>query len=195
MADGLTEAVLKHAGSCGLPGQCIQEETMDIAQIVTSQYFAALTMLEEAIVKCPDDLWNTPEPPNPFYQIAYHALFYCHLYIQMTSTDFTVWDKHIEGHESFGLPGHPGAPAPKGGDPYAQEDVLEYLTFCRNQVKTIAPTLDWETESGFEWLPFGKLELQFYSIRHIQGHAGELAERLSAMRGIEVGWTGMGSTD
>ena len=45
-------------------------------------------------------------------------------------------------------------------------------------------------ESGFSWLPFGKLELQFYSIRHVQHHTGELCERLGTTGDIEVGWVG-----
>jgi len=31
------------------------------------------------------------------------------------------------------------------------------------------------TGSGFDWLPFDKLELQFYNIRHIMQHTGESA--------------------
>ena len=66
------------------------------------------------------------------------------------------------------------------------------MDFCRKQIETIASTLDYDAESGFPWLPFGKLELQFYSIRHVQSHAGELAERLSAMHGIDIDWVGTG---
>jgi hypothetical protein len=168
---------------------------MDNAQVIISQYHASLAMLEDAVVKCPDALWDAPKPPNRFYQIAYHALFYTHLYLQPTHDDFKLWENHIEGHQSFGQPGYPDASEPPGGDPYTKDDILEYLEFCRNEVNRIVPTLDFQSESGFDWLPFGKLELQFYSIRHIQLHVGELAERLSASQGIEVGWVGMGSTD
>ena len=51
-------------------------------------------------------------------------------------------------------------------------------------------SLDLEAESGFYWLPFDKLELQIYNIRHIQQHTGELCERLGARGDIEVGWVG-----
>jgi hypothetical protein len=37
----------------------------------------------------------------------------------------------------------------------------------------------------------GKLELQFYTIRHLQQHTGELCERLGTEAGIEIGWVGM----
>ena len=52
--------------------------------------------------------------------------------------------------------------------------------------------MDLEAEAGFYWLPFDKLELQIYNIRHIHQHTGELCERLGAQGGIEVGWVGMG---
>ncbi|KPV49022.1 hypothetical protein SE17_34945, partial [Kouleothrix aurantiaca] len=46
--------------------------------------------------------------------------------------------------------------------------------FVRQQV----PALALDAPSGFSWLPLTKFELQIYSIRHIQQHAGELMERL-----------------
>jgi hypothetical protein len=51
--------------------------------------------------------------------------------------------------------------------------------------------LDLEAESGFNWLPFDKLELQIYNIRHIQQHTGELYERLGTSGSIELSWVGM----
>jgi hypothetical protein len=51
--------------------------------------------------------------------------------------------------------------------------------------------LDLEAESGFFWLPFDKLELQFYNIRHVQQHTGELSERLGSQGDTEVRWVGM----
>lgn len=49
--------------------------------------------------------------------------------------------------------------------------------------------MDMDAPSGFHWPPFGKLELQFYSLRHLMLHIGELAERLGA-QGIDVEWRG-----
>jgi hypothetical protein len=48
-----------------------------------------------------------------------------------------------------------------------------------------------EAESGFYWLPFDKLELQFYNIRYLQQHTGELCERLGAHGELQVQWVGM----
>lgn len=66
--------------------------------------------------------------------------------------------------------------------------VLEYLAFCQRQVAEQVPQLNLEAASGFDWLPFGKLELQFYTIRHIQQHTGELMERLNARTDVGIDW-------
>jgi hypothetical protein len=44
--------------------------------------------------------------------------------------------------------------------------------------------------SGFYWIPMNKLELQFYNIRHLQHHTGELCERLGKTGAVEIGWIG-----
>ncbi len=80
---------------------------------------------------------------------------------------------------------------PDIGEPYSKEDILEYLEVCRKAVKERVASLDLEAASGFHWLPFNKLELQFYNIRHIQHHAGQLIDRLRNHDGIGVGWVGM----
>ena len=75
--------------------------------------------------------------------------------------------------------------------PFSKEEVLEYLEYFREQVSTVVPALDLESgDSGFYWLPFNKLELQFYNIRHLQQHTGELCERLGSDVGINVNWVG-----
>ena len=55
---------------------------MTTRQVIQSQYRAALDMIGEAIAKCSDTLWEDPAYTNRFWHIAYHALFYTHLYLQ-----------------------------------------------------------------------------------------------------------------
>lgn len=69
--------------------------------------------------------------------------------------------------------------------------MLSYLADCLEQVEIQVDAMDLTAESGFDWLPFNKLELQFYNIRHVQQHTGELSERLGAHGEVEVGWVGM----
>jgi len=81
--------------------------------------------------------------------------------------------------------------AAQDSDPYSKADLLAYLDLCYGQADLQTASLNIEVESDFCWLPFDKLELQFYNIHHIQHHTGELCERLGAHGEIEVGWVGM----
>ena len=163
---------------------------MNIKTAVISQYLATLEMLKQAIVECPDSLWDDPTYENRFWHVAYHALFYTHLYLQPTLEDFVPWDKHNDAHSSLG-----GSTSTEEQETqqmaYSKTEVLEYLALCQSAVEDGVPDLDLDAASGFHWLPFGKLELQFYNIRHLQHHAGELYERLGTRAGITVHWVAM----
>jgi hypothetical protein len=146
---------------------------MDAFKAIQSQYLAALEMLKQVIVKCPETLWDAPGNQEKFWKKSYHALFYAHLYLQKAEKDFVPWEKHRD---------------PDGEVPFTKDEVLAYLSFVQNQVLACVPATDLEAESGFYWLPFNKLELQLYNIRHIQHHTGELYERLGTNENIELGW-------
>lgn len=158
---------------------------MNIKEVIISQYHASLEMLKEAIIKCPESLWDEPEARNKFWHVSYHALFYTHLYLQKSEAHFKPWPKHREDYESM-----EPLPDPPGREPYSKAEILDYLQFCQQEVETAVAALDLEQESGFYWLPFNKLELQLYNIRHVQQHAGELSERLGTQANIEVDWVG-----
>jgi hypothetical protein len=164
---------------------------MKHSSVIVSQYLAALEMLKETIVQCPDSIWDDPNDKTKVWQIAYHALFYTHLYLQETEEAFTPWSKHRQGVHSLGQVPKQQDSAPETVEPYEKETVLEYLAFCQQQVAEIVPQLNLEAASGFHWLPFGKFELQFYTIRHIQQHTGELMERLGTRADLELPWVGM----
>jgi hypothetical protein len=151
-------------------------------------------MLNQAITQCPEDLWADTKFNNQFWQIAYHALFYAHLYLQPTEEDFIPWQKHNENYHSF------EALSSASTDEstvlvYKKDEVLEYLEVCRQEVDTQVAGLNLEAESGFPWIPFTKQELQFYNIRHLQHHTGELCERLGTLANIDIKWVGMMKRD
>jgi len=149
---------------------------MDTGKIIRSQYLAALEMLKQVIVKCPEALWGAPGDENSCWIKAYHSLFYTHLYLQKEEADFKPWHKqHAEGD----------------GTPYTRAEILEYLAFTQQVIQQQTAQLDLEAPSGFHWIPFNKLELQFYNIRHIQQHAGELFERLGSNAKIELDWVSL----
>jgi hypothetical protein len=143
-------------------------------------------MLKQAIEECPESLWSGPEYNNEFWHIAYHVLFYTHLYLQPSEEDFIPWEKHQDRNRILSSSGEESDTA----EPYSKDEILEYLALCHHQVEEQVTALDLTAESGFYWLPFDKLELQFYNIRHLQQHTGELCERLGAYGDIEVAWVG-----
>jgi len=159
--------------------------------MLISQYQATLAMLEAAIRRCPADLWIDPQAKDQFWQIAYHALFFTHLYLQESEAAFQPWPKHRPDYEQLGPIRWDNNRLPVIGAPYTQADVLEYLAFCRSEVEANLRHTDFAAPSGFAWLPFTKLELQVYVIRHVQQHIGELAARLSG-RSIEIRWIEQG---
>ncbi|MBN1517409.1 DinB family protein [Candidatus Sumerlaeota bacterium] len=164
---------------------------MDDKAVIQSQYYAALKMLEAAIRQCPDALWSDPECKNRFWHIAYHKLFCTHLYLQASEKEFTAWEKHRKEYEFLGPLPWPPHKEPDIGEPYTKDEMLEFVEFCQAEVERNVSALNLEAESGFFWLPFGKLELQFYNIRHVQHHAGQLIDRLRNKESIGVDWAGM----
>jgi hypothetical protein len=163
---------------------------MSVVKAFRSQYFSSLEMLRDAIDRCPPALWNDPEAKNRFWHVAYHALFYTHLYLQESEQSFVAWTGHRQNQQFLGpLPWPPHA-EPEIGEPYTREELLDYAALCRKEVETRLSGLDLEAASGFSWIPFNKTELQMYNIRHLQHHTGQLIDRLRTRGGIQVNWVG-----
>jgi hypothetical protein len=157
---------------------------MAVKESIKSQYHAALAMLTQAIEKCPDAMWVDTDYVNPFWRVAYHTIIYTTFYLSPTEGDFIPWEGHKDGMQ---LSGDDALEA----DPYSKADLLAFLDLCCKQVDIQVESLDIAAGSGFDWLPFDKMELQLYNIRHIQQHTGELCERLGAQGEIQVDWVGM----
>ncbi len=160
---------------------------MNVHKTIESQYLAALEMLKLAVEQCSDLLWDDAAYKNRFWHMTFHTLFYVHLYLQPTEGDFVPWEKHRENARTLSESADKQAAMKR---PFTQAEILEYLAFVQQEVLNKVDKLDLEGESGFYWLPFSKLELQFYNIRHLQQHTGELCERLGGRGRVEVGWVG-----
>ena len=159
--------------------------------VIKSQYLATLAMLRQTIEKCPDNLWDAANQTNRFWHVAYHALFYTHLYLQISGDAFTPWEKHSGNLEILGATPWPPHTKPEIGEPFTKNEILDYLELCTNEVVVQTDKLVFDDPSGFEWLPFNKFELQLYNIRHLQHHVGELSDQLFTQAQIEVDWVGM----
>lgn len=166
-----------------------QAAAMTTKTVLLAQYNAALDMLAQTIDACPDAIWFDDEAPNRFWQVAFHALFYVHLYAQPTVEAFEPWEHYRLDYEMLGPPPWEPDKTLVFDQPYTKDEVLTYLAFCRNELARQIGALDLDAPSGFHWLPFNKLELQIYNIRHLQQHVGELSGRLLTA-GITINWVG-----
>ncbi len=182
----------------GISGISTQDR---LRPILKSQYHAALGMLRQGVERCPEDLWADTSPINPFWRIAYHALYFTHLYLQPKLESFKPWEHHQTGmHDLDDVPAEaellewlelPHRP-PRTGQAYTKEQILAYWALCDAMVDAWVDRLDLESaESGFSWYPIAKLEHQIVNIRHLQHHAAQLGDRLrNTTRETGVEWYG-----
>lgn len=165
-----------------------------VRSALKSQYHAALAMLQEAIDRCPADLWDDRTHGAAFWQVAYHTLFYAHMYLQPTLKDFQPWAEHQPDVQyPSALPGQPraGSTLPLVPQPYSKAQMLAFLNLCDGLVDSGLSALDLHsTESGFPWYSCTKLEHQIISLRHIQHHTAQLGDRLSRLQGHGLSWLG-----
>jgi len=159
---------------------------------IKSQYRASLAMFRQVVEKFPEALWADSDHKNPAWLLAYHVLFYTHLYIHPSEDAFVPWEKSRPEIQFMGPAPYPPHETPDFGEPYSQEAILEYANWFDAGIDSWVDSLNLDGPSGFGWLPMTKFELQFYTIRHFMQHIGELAERLWVEAEIETGWVGMG---
>lgn len=165
-----------------------------LATVLKSQYHAALAMLRDAIERCPDALWLDDAPKNAFWQVAYHALFFTHLYLGQDADSFEPWAEHQrdnQNEDGIGGTPDPASTLPLIPRPYSKEQVLRYWMICDQMIDGGVDALDLRRrDSGFHWYKVSKLEHQIINIRHIQHHTAQLSDRLRAAENVGVKWVG-----
>lgn len=164
---------------------------MDIKDALKGQYHGTLAMLRQTIADCPDAVWESGKHPRTFWRIAYHALFYTHLYLMVNEAAFVPWEKHrgnikvLWDDEKGQLP--PIEPS------YTQTELVEYLDFIDQHVNEWVDLIDLSSpDPGFSWYKIPKLEHQILNIRHLAGHMGQLSELLMNNGIDEVHWVSTG---
>ena len=156
--------------------------------IVSSQMHAAMKMLRSAIVACPDELWNREADHNPFWVLAYHTLFFAHLYLSPSEDAFEPWDREVQGHAAYGRSHLGDWTKLTSDDVFTKLDILAYCDHIDGCVAELVESTPFDAESGFHWLKFSRAEAHLYNLRHIQHHAGQLTDRLRQAAGIGSKW-------
>lgn len=166
--------------------------------ILTGQFQAALSMLNQCVRLCPPEHWEGKIANQSFQTIAYHTLFFVDFYLSPAEEEFRLRDLHRRGgDERFDKTPSVGLP---------QEDTAAYVEICRAK---LLEALASETAaslagpSGFStWfsaLQLSRGELHLYNIRHVQHHTGQMSAYLrrvdarlrdtTALRWVRTGWS------
>jgi hypothetical protein len=148
------------------------------------QFGAAIDMLENAMLACPDTLWqehlwgnhsNDPQSSEyaAIWSITHHTLFWLDLYLTGSREAFApphpyTWDEQ-------------GVKRTLPEQPYTREELHTYLVQLRQKCQTtIAGLTDEQARQPFTFpWPGGQvisfLELQFCTMRHVQEHTAQIS--------------------
>jgi enamine deaminase RidA (YjgF/YER057c/UK114 family) len=156
--------------------------------ILWAQFGAAIDMLDNALVACPDSLWrhrlwqvisaeptdySLPQELAEFWYLAYHTLFWSDLYLSGSAEGFAPPAPFtLEELDPAGV-----VPS----RPYTKDELRSYLAYARQKCHTAFSSLTDERARqpvDFPWAR-GKavsyVELQLYNMRHVQEHAAQLS--------------------
>jgi len=156
--------------------------------VITSQIRASLAMLRSTIDACPDELWTREEDKNPTWALAYHTVYFAHLYLSPSLEEFIPFERKVEGRDGFGRTDLDDWSRLSPSDVYSKTDVLTYSDHVDGKVEELVASKPFGAESGFHWLKFSRAEAHLYNLRHIQHHAGQLAERLRQVADLGSKW-------
>ena len=137
--------------------------------IIWQQFGAAIDMLENAIIACPDKVWGDRVGFSEFWYLTYHTLFFLDFYLSDSAEGFAP-------PSPFGLE----ELDPAGVLPprvYTKDDLLTYLAYGRKKCRKAIVDLTEEsaqTLCGSLRPGFTVMELQLYCMRHVQHHAAQL---------------------
>lgn len=173
--------------------------------ILWKQFGAAIDMLDNALVACPDTLWRQPvwqdsSAPSgraEFWYVAYHTLFWLDLYLFGSEEGFAPPAPYVLVEQN-------DASGPIPDKTYSKEQVRTYLAYCRDKCRSIIEMMTDERACqpvSFGWVEDGEVisyyELQLYNMRHVQEHAAQLNLLLgcNGIPGEQIDWVARARDD
>ena len=151
--------------------------------IIWRQFGAAIAMLDNAVLACPESLWGDRSKRPEFWHVVFHTLFFLDLYLSGSAEGFT-----------------PPAPFtldeldPSGRLPeraYTKDELRAYLAHGRAKCRATVEALTDESarrRCAFGWVEMSFAELLLYNLRHVQHHAAQLNLILRREVGAAPGW-------
>ena len=176
---------------CSVTADWSNEMDLTWRKTIWQQFGAAIDMLENALLNCPDELWSgrmwndSSMPPefSEFWYVAYHTLFWFDFYLSGT----------VEGY---------APPAPFTLDemdpagvlperPYTRDELLTYLDHGRKKCRVTIEALTDEKARQLYSFPWGEISflgLLLDNMRHVQEHGAQLNMFLGQHAGINARW-------
>jgi DinB superfamily len=147
---------------------------------IQSQFGASIQMLENAIIACPTEHWDTE---RKFWYNAFHCLFFTDYYLNMQPKDFTPPPPFSESEFEDRMPERV----------YSKEELLTYLRYNRVKLHELCANLNndslnnrWINTSGS--MNYSVSEILLYNIRHVQHHVAQLNLILREVTGEAPDW-------
>jgi hypothetical protein len=156
--------------------------------IVWQQFGAAIDMLENAVLACPEPLWSDRSQRPEFWYLVYHTLFFLDLYLSDSVEGFVPAAPFtLDELDPAGL-------TPE--QPYTKDQLRTYLEHGREKCRSTIDTLTDDRgrqRCGFEWVDVSVMELLLYNMRHVQHHTAQLNLILRQKTDSAPGWVSKGS--
>ena len=160
--------------------------------IIWHQFGAALDLLDDVILACPDErwrdvIWDDTDGPEygEFWFIVYHTL---------------AWtDRYVSGIGKGFVPPAPFIAGALPEEPYSKDDLRAYLHQCRRKCRETLEALDDEKAAQQYEFPWGRRmsfgELMLYTMRHAQEHGAQLSLHLGQKTGTAPDWISSAKSD
>jgi len=158
---------------------------IDFRKIAWHQFGAAIDMLENAIVACPEKVWSDRKLKPEYWYTAYHTLFFLDYYLSESPDGFTPPPPFTLSELD-----------PAGILPdrvYSKDQLHAYLKHCREKCREKIAALTEELarqQCGFGRTDRSVAELLLYNMRHVQHHAAQLNLILRQTTDSAPDWVG-----
>jgi hypothetical protein len=152
-----------------------------------SQFSASIDMLENAIMLCPAEHWNTG---TRFWYNAYHCLFFLDYYLTMDPKTFSPPAPFTLSEFEDTMPERV----------YEKQELINYLQYNREKGRQLISGLTEEKLFG-RWINvsgsmnYTVFEILLYNMRHVQHHAAQLNLLLRQSINDAPDWVSQGRGD
>ena len=137
--------------------------------VLWRQFGAAIDMLENALLACPDELWSDRSQRPEFWYLVFHTLFWLDYYLSHSDEGFAPPAPFTRDELD------PAGVFPER--PYTKVELRTYLEHGRRKCRAAVEALTDEIArqpSGIVRPEMSVAELLMYNMRHVQHHAAQL---------------------